>query len=186
MAEELAVATGCYAEDNLLGQETQAAVYKGVLSDGMIVAMKKLKAPCSREVLLKEIQILRKLRHRNLVRVRGCILNLDVSVLVLDYMSNGSLEHYLHVRRDHEEYDWGRLTTIATGLVNALTYLHHEYGVPVINGDIKPRDNRLHGTITCLCSTNHNKGRCIHLWRGHSRDVDWAEAHRGFRRSELA
>ncbi|KAI5065671.1 hypothetical protein GOP47_0020366 [Adiantum capillus-veneris] len=147
MAEELAVATGCYAEDNLLGQETQAAVYKGVLSDGMIVAMKKLKAPCSREVLLKEIQILRKLRHRNLVRVRGCILNLDVSVLVLDYMSNGSLEHYLHVRRDHEEYDWGRLTTIATGLVNALTYLHHEYGVPVINGDIKPSNILLDSSL---------------------------------------
>ncbi|MCO5600473.1 hypothetical protein L7F22_054586 [Adiantum nelumboides] len=137
-AEELALATGGYVETNLLGQGTHAAVYKGVLSDGMIVAVKKLKEGCSREVLLKEAHILSKLRHRNLVRVWGCVLNLDVSALVLDYMPEGSLEHYLHDRREHEEYDWRRLTTIATGLANALIYLHHEYGMPVIHGDIKP------------------------------------------------
>ncbi|MCO5600474.1 hypothetical protein L7F22_054587 [Adiantum nelumboides] len=137
-AEELALATQGYAETNLLGQGTHAAVYKGVLSDGMIVSVKKLKERCAQEVLLKEAHILSKLRHRNLVRVRGCVLNLDVSALVLDYMPEGSLEHYLHDRREHEEYDWRRLTTIATGLANALIYLHHEYGMPIIHGDIKP------------------------------------------------
>ncbi|MCO5600493.1 hypothetical protein L7F22_054606 [Adiantum nelumboides] len=137
-AEELALATQGYAGTNLLGQGTHAAVYKAVLSDGMIVAVKKLKELCAQEVLLKEAHILSKLRHRNLVRVRGCVLNLDVSALVLDYMPEGSLEHYLHDRREHEEYDWRRLTTIATGLANALIYLHHEYGMPIIHGDIKP------------------------------------------------
>lgn len=111
-------------------------VYKGMLSDGTLVAVKKFKAVCSREDLLKELQILSKLRHRNLVRILGCVINLEVIALVLDFMSNGSLEYYLH--NESHKLSWDMFIQTAKGLANALVYLHHEYGVPIIHGDVKP------------------------------------------------
>lgn len=140
-AEELTEGTQSYSEGNLLGQGALAEVYKGVLLDGKIVAVKKFKEVCFRETLLQEVKILSKLRHRNLVRVLGCVLNLDINALVLEYMSNGSLEQYLHPAQntnDCHEFSWRVLLNITTGVANALAYLHHEFGVPIIHGDVKP------------------------------------------------
>lgn len=138
-ADELMEATQGYSEVNLLGEGGFSSVYKGVLSDDKIVAVKKLKDACSHEALLQEMQVLSKLRHRNLVRILGCVLNLEVKALVLEYMSNGSLEYYLH--HDGEEsygLSWEMLMRIAIGIANGLIYLHHDYDVPIIHGDVKP------------------------------------------------
>lgn len=138
-AKELVEATQGYSEENILGEGALGRVYKGILSNGKVVAVKKFKDVCSRQALLQEMQILCRLRHRNLVRVFGCVLNLDVNALVLDFMPNGSLENYMH-EDEHEpkELSWEMLRKTATGVANALTYLHHEYGVPIIHGDVKP------------------------------------------------
>ncbi|KAI5069598.1 hypothetical protein GOP47_0015899 [Adiantum capillus-veneris] len=134
-----------YSEENLLGEGATSMVYKGVFSNGEVVAVKKFKEDgisSSREALLQEVNILRKLRHRNLLKVRGCVINLDVQAMVLEFMPNGSLQQYLY--QDANQYFQKRLSQqvvlkIAQGVANALAYLHHEYdAVPIIHGDVKP------------------------------------------------
>lgn len=149
--QELMEATQGYSQDNLLGEGSTSAVYKGVLTNGKIVAVKKMKDAynSSHEALLREIKTLGKLRHRNLVRVLGCVLNLDVRALVLEYMANGSLEDYINVHYELgallQERDscglmsyWEMITRVGISVANALAYLHHEYDVPIIHGDVKP------------------------------------------------
>lgn len=111
-------------------------MYKGVLKDGTIVAVKKL-SDVSSDALLREMQVLGKLRHRNLVRILGCVLNLDVKVLVLEYMANGNLEQYLGKQQEHANETgnmetsrltcWEMVTRVAISIAQALAYLHHEY-----------------------------------------------------------
>ncbi|MCO5580005.1 hypothetical protein L7F22_033871 [Adiantum nelumboides] len=146
-AKGLLESTQGYSETNLIGEGAMGVVYKGVLSNGEVIAVKKFRdgVTCSREALLQEVCFLSKLRHRNLVKVLGCVLNLEVNALVLEFMPNGSLEQYLmsqlanHEDERHERLNWAIILKIAQGVANALAYLHHEYEtVPIIHGDVKP------------------------------------------------
>ncbi|KAI5060070.1 hypothetical protein GOP47_0024490 [Adiantum capillus-veneris] len=136
-AQELSESTQGYSEKNMLGEGAIGVVYRGKLYNGEEVAIKKFKdhITCSREALLHEVRILNKLRHKNLVKVLGCVLNLEVRALVLEYMPSGSLEHYSSLQR----LNWAMVLKVALGIANALVYLHHEYDVmPIIHGDVKP------------------------------------------------
>ncbi|KAI5074296.1 hypothetical protein GOP47_0010257 [Adiantum capillus-veneris] len=143
-AKGLWESTEGYSRQNLLGEGASGVVYKGVLSNGKVVAVKKFNddIACAREALLQEVHILSKVRHRNLVKVLGCVLNLEVSALVLQFMPNGSLEQYLCQTTNEEEnkrLSWDMILKVAQGVANALAYLHHEYDVvPIIHGDVKP------------------------------------------------
>ncbi|KAI5078708.1 hypothetical protein GOP47_0006379 [Adiantum capillus-veneris] len=142
--EGLWESTQGYSEQNLLGEGAIGVVYKGVLPNGEVVAVKKFKhdIACSREALLQEVHIVSKLRHRNLVKVLGCVLNLEVNALVLQFMPNGSLEQYLRQATNHEEVRrlrWETILKVTQGVANALAYLHHEHdALPIIHGDVKP------------------------------------------------
>ncbi|KAI5076354.1 hypothetical protein GOP47_0008419 [Adiantum capillus-veneris] len=151
-AQELFKATQGYSEVNLLGQGGSSVVFKGVLEDGNSVAVKVLKdvgKGSSHEAFLRETQILSRLKHRSLVRILGSVRNLDVQALVLEYMGNGSLETYLDMHRQHMSADdymilrgpftyWEALSAVAMDIAEALNYLHHDYGEPIIHGDVKP------------------------------------------------
>ncbi|KAI5078692.1 hypothetical protein GOP47_0006363 [Adiantum capillus-veneris] len=142
--EGLWESTQGYSEQNLLGEGAIGVVYKGVLPNGEVVAVKRFKhdIACSREALLHEVHILSKLRHRNLVKVLGCVLNLEVNALVLQFMPNGSLEQYLSQANNHEEarrLSWEMILKVTQGVTNVLAYLHHEHdALPIIHGDVKP------------------------------------------------
>ncbi|MCO5557380.1 hypothetical protein L7F22_010943 [Adiantum nelumboides] len=102
-AQELFKATQGYSDINLLGQGGSSSVFKGILEDGSVVAVKVLKDVCngmnSLEVFLQEMHILNKLKHRNLVQILGSVRNLDIQAVVLEYMENGSLETYLDMHQ---------------------------------------------------------------------------------------
>ncbi|MCO5607426.1 hypothetical protein L7F22_061622 [Adiantum nelumboides] len=144
-ARELWESTQGYSEQNLLGEGAVGKVYKGVLANGELVAVKKIKdeiACSARDALLQEVHILSKLRHRNLVKILGCVLNLEEHALVMAFVPNGSLEQYLYqVTRleDERRLSFDMILQIVQGIANALAYLHHEHdAVPIIHGDVKP------------------------------------------------
>ncbi|MBA0789364.1 hypothetical protein Gotri_027669, partial [Gossypium trilobum] len=73
-------------------------VYKGRLSDGMEVAIKvfNLQTECAFWSFDIEWDAMHNIVHRNIVKVITCCSSVDFKALVLDYMSNGNLEQWLH------------------------------------------------------------------------------------------
>nr|XP_027109472.1 probable LRR receptor-like serine/threonine-protein kinase At3g47570 [Coffea arabica] len=137
---ELVQATNGYDESNLLGKGGFGSKYKGILTDGTVVAMKvfTLLAEVTSGSFDTECEVLRNLRHRNLTKVIGSCSNLDFKALVLDYKSNGSLEKWLY---SHNHcLDLLQRISIMMDVASALEYLHFGYTTPVVHCDLKPRN----------------------------------------------
>ncbi|PHT91128.1 hypothetical protein T459_06241 [Capsicum annuum] len=114
------------------------SVYKGILGCGTAIAVKvfNLQLDAAFKSFDSECEVLRSLRHRNLVKVITSCSNLDFKVLVLEYMPNGSLEKYLY---SHNFFlDTKQRQSIMIDVACALEYLHHGCSLPVIHCDVKP------------------------------------------------
>ncbi|KAF3659364.1 putative acid phosphatase 1-like [Capsicum annuum] len=135
---ELLQATDALSESNLIGSGSFGSVYKGVLRSGTAIAVKvfNLQLDAAFKSFDTECEILRSLRHRNLVKVITSCSNLDFKALVLEYMSNGSLDKYLY---SHNYFlDIRQRLSIMIDVACALEYLHHGCALPVIHCDVKP------------------------------------------------
>ncbi|XP_042482257.1 putative cysteine-rich receptor-like protein kinase 35 [Macadamia integrifolia] len=93
----LKVATKGFSKSNKLGKGGSGTVYKGKLSDGREIAVKRLSSssPQNSEKIKSEILVVAKLQHRNLVRLLGCCAEEQVKLLVYEYLHNLSLNYYL-------------------------------------------------------------------------------------------
>ncbi|KAH0694823.1 hypothetical protein KY290_023115 [Solanum tuberosum] len=135
---ELLQATDSLSESNLIGSGSFGYVYKGVLRSGTAIAVKvfNLQLEEAFKSFDTECEVLRSLRHRNLVKVITSCSNLDFNALVLEYMSNGSLDKYLY---SHNYFlDIRQRLSIMIDVACALEYLHHGCSSPVIHCDLKP------------------------------------------------
>ncbi|CAI9093626.1 OLC1v1029176C1 [Oldenlandia corymbosa var. corymbosa] len=135
---ELLHATNQLGESNLLGSGSFGSVYKGILNDGKVVAIKvfNLQLEGSLRHFDAECKVLCNLRHRNLVKVISSCSNQDFKALVLVYMPNGSLETWLYSH--HLFLNMSKRLNIMIDVAYALQYLHQEYLTPVIHCDLKP------------------------------------------------
>lgn len=138
--KELQSATNNFNYDNKLGEGGFGSVYWGQLWDGSQIAVKRLKVWSNKEEMefSAEVEILARVRHKNLLNLRGYCAEGQERLVVCDYMPNLSLLSHLHGQHSTESLlDWKRRMSIAIGCAEGITYLHHHATPPVIHRDIK-------------------------------------------------
>ncbi|EES17896.1 cysteine-rich receptor-like protein kinase 10 [Sorghum bicolor] len=133
-------ATENFAESSKLGEGGFGAVYKGVLPDGLEIAVKRLSLGSRQgvEELKTELVLVAKLQHKNLVRLVGVCLEEQEKILVYEYMPNRSLDTILFDSVKSKELDWGKRLKIVTGVARGLQYLHEESQLKIVHRDLKP------------------------------------------------
>ncbi|KAI4976574.1 hypothetical protein ZWY2020_050181 [Hordeum vulgare] len=153
---ELSEATGGFEQSSLIGAGRFGRVYEGTLRDGTRVAVKVLdpktgggEVSCS---FKRECDVLRRTRHRNLVRVVTTCSQPDFHALVLPLMTNGSLESRLYPRDGvpARGMDLARLVAIAGNVAEGLAYLHHYAPIRVVHCDLKPSNVLLDDDMTAV------------------------------------
>ncbi|KAL5231168.1 hypothetical protein ABZP36_029944 [Zizania latifolia] len=157
---ELSKATDGFANRNIVGRGGFGAVYRGVLADGSVVAVKKMLDPDMEggdEEFTNEVEIISHLRHRNLVPLRGCCITDDdveegkQRFLVYDFMPNGALEDFIF--RDGEEgskrpaLTWAQRRNIIMDVARGLEYLHYGVKPSIYHRDIKATNILLDGEM---------------------------------------
>ncbi|GLJ24910.1 hypothetical protein SUGI_0476590 [Cryptomeria japonica] len=170
-------ATANFSDANVVGQGSFGTVYKGVLTDGRPIAVKRI-TNCNSEgetEFINEVEIINSIRHRNLVAMRGfCVSSDDKKgrqrFLIYDFMANGSLDEHIF-GGNRGTLSWEQRKNIALGTAKGLCYLHYGVQPAIYHRDIKATnillDDEMNACvadfglarITTRAITSHHKNR---------------------------
>ncbi|KAL3517361.1 hypothetical protein ACH5RR_019950 [Cinchona calisaya] len=154
--EELREATNNFEPASIIGEGGFGRVFKGILSDGTAVAIKRLSNEGQQgdKEFLVEVEMLSRLHHRNLVKLVGYYSSRDSSQNLLCYelVPNGSLESWLHGPLGVNcPLDWDTRMKIALDAARGLAYLHEDSQPCVIHRDFKASnillENNFHAKV---------------------------------------
>ncbi|MED6221081.1 hypothetical protein PIB30_051038 [Stylosanthes scabra] len=135
----LVKATGNFSCSNKIGEGGFGSVYKGTLTNGEELAVKRLskKSKQGLEEFKNEVVLIAKLQHRNLVKLLGCCIQGEEKILVYEYMPNKSLDYFVFDEVRKRTLDWIKRFNIMDGIARGLLYLHQESRLRIIHRDLK-------------------------------------------------
>ncbi|XP_044443933.1 wall-associated receptor kinase 3 isoform X1 [Triticum aestivum] len=146
---ELIHATNNFDSTRILGKGGHGTVYKGILKNNITVAIKRCALVDERQKkeFGQELFILSQINHKNIVKLLGCCLELEVPILVYDFVLNGTLFEYIHGKNRSSHISFNILLRISHEAAEGLSFLHSYASPPIIHGDVK--------TSNILLDDNH-------------------------------
>ncbi|GJY68048.1 G-type lectin S-receptor-like serine/threonine-protein kinase [Tanacetum coccineum] len=135
----LLVATVNFSLNNKLGEGGFGPVYKGILEDGLEIAVKRLSLDSTQgvEEFKNEVLFISMLQHRNLVRILGCCVEQKERMLIYEYMPNKGLDLHIFDETGSQLLDWSQRFHIINGIARGLLYLHQDSRLRIIHRDLK-------------------------------------------------
>jgi len=160
-------ATSNFDPKELLGSGTFGSVYKGIMGDGTVVAIKVLQVP-EEAGFEEEVKVLSRFRHPNLVILMGFSRHIDTGgrSLIYEYLAGGDVSKRLHRSRQHSEsFEWNARFSAVIDAACGLSHLHN-MTPRAFHRDIKAPNVLLdrNGTakmadfgLSCVSSSSHYK-----------------------------
>ncbi|XP_047169233.1 probable leucine-rich repeat receptor-like serine/threonine-protein kinase At3g14840 [Vigna umbellata] len=137
---QIKVATNNFNISNKIGEGGFGPVYKGILWDGTMIAVKQLssKSKQGNREFINEIGLISALQHPYLVKLYGCCVEGDQLLLVYEYLENNSLAHALFGSEEVSlQLNWAIRQKICIGIAKGLAFLHEESRIKIVHRDIK-------------------------------------------------
>ncbi|XP_074307556.1 cysteine-rich receptor-like protein kinase 15 isoform X2 [Silene latifolia] len=137
--EILKSATNNFGIENKLGEGGFGSVYKGILPNGEVVAVKRLSRSSGQGAneFKNELLLLAKLQHRNLARLLGFCLSGEEKLLVYEFAPNKSLDNLLFDPITQDQINWRVRYNIIQGIARGMLYLHQDSRLRIIHRDLK-------------------------------------------------
>nr|XP_025884898.1 cysteine-rich receptor-like protein kinase 10 [Solanum lycopersicum] len=138
-SNDLAAATNNFSLANKIGHGGFGNVYKGVLANGVEIAVKK-QDMTSRQGFSEfknEVKLIAKLQHRNLTKLLGYCINGAEKFLVYEFMANNSLDKVIFDPARRGAITWPMRFNIIKGIAKGLVYMHHDSRLTIIHRDLK-------------------------------------------------
>ncbi|RZC46385.1 hypothetical protein C5167_039368 [Papaver somniferum] len=142
-------ATNYFFFANKIGEGGFGLVYKGQLSTGQKIAVKRLSTHSGQGIseFKNEVKLIAKLQHRNLVRLLGCCIQGGERMLIYEYMPNKSLDNFIFDRTRDISLNWLKCFEIIVGIARGLMYLHEDSRLRIIHRDLKASNVLLDGDL---------------------------------------
>ncbi|XP_068489822.1 cysteine-rich receptor-like protein kinase 10 isoform X2 [Phaseolus vulgaris] len=137
--DTIRVATEDFSDSNKLGQGGFGIVYWGRLSNGQMIAVKRLSRDSGQgdTEFKNEVVLVVKLQHRNLVRLLGFCLEGRERLLIYEFVPNKSLDYFIFDPAMNAQLDWEKRYKIIRGIARGLLYLHEDSQLRIIHRDLK-------------------------------------------------
>ncbi|CAL5037048.1 unnamed protein product [Urochloa decumbens] len=137
---DLMDATDKFDDKNILGRGGHGTVYKGTLKDGSLIAVKRcvlMTSEQQKKEFGQEMLILSQINHKNIVKLLGCCLEVEVPMLVYEFIPNGTLFQFIHGDNGSHNIPFSTRIRIALESALALAYLHSWASPLILHGDVK-------------------------------------------------
>ncbi|KAJ8763695.1 hypothetical protein K2173_003167 [Erythroxylum novogranatense] len=135
----IASATNNFSVVNKLGEGGFGPVYKVILRDGHEIAVKRLSKDSRQghNEFKNEVVHIAKLQHRNLVKLLGCCIEANETLLIYEFMPNKSLDFFIFDETRSRILNWPKRYHIINGIARGLLYLHQDSRLRIIHRDLK-------------------------------------------------